>query len=68
MELRKALNERSREFAACAAAGCAAGAERTPDDALRFQSVLFGLSTVLDKVRAPLLAGRASLGVRGQDF
>jgi hypothetical protein len=24
--------------------------ERTPDDALRFQSVLFGLSTVLDKV------------------
>lgn len=51
VELRKGLNERARQFAEGAAAGCAAGAERTPDDALRFQSVIFALSKVLDKVR-----------------
>ena len=38
--------------------------ERTPDDALRYQSVMFALAKALDKVRSGLLGGRRVLRVR----
>ena len=49
MALRKAYIKRHHEFIA-AVESCTT-LERTPDDSLRFQSVMFSLVRALDKVR-----------------
>jgi hypothetical protein len=53
VELRKAFIRRSHEFAATLQRGeKGARNERSPDDAMRYQSVMFAMSKALDKARA----------------
>ncbi len=60
VEAREAYMRRSHEFAVglLAHEGGRQLTERTPDDALRYQSVMFALAKALDKVRPGLLGGR----------
>ena len=65
VELRKAYIKRSHEFAATLQRGeKGLRNERTPDDAMRYQSVMFALAKALDKARVSLVSHLLSLSCK----